>query len=307
MDSQEVTPRDVYLNRRQFLTGAAATTLGVLATVSLTEQQGEADEKLSAEKRTDYAPGEKQTTYKDAASYNNFYEFSTGKEDVVALAKNFKTRPWTITVEGLVKRPRTFDIDSLIRRSPLEERIYRFRCVEAWAMVLPWVGFPLVDFIKTCEPLSKAAFVEFVTLHDTIQMPGQLRDVIPWPYVEGLRMDEAMHPLTLLAIGMYGKILPNQNGAPIRLVVPWKYGFKSIKSVVKIRFTDHMPTTAWVMANPGEYGFYANVNPEVDHPRWSQATERRLGEFLRRKTLPFNGYAKEVASLYQGMDLRKNF
>jgi len=229
------------------------------------------------------------------------------KQAVAARAKNFITRPWTVEVSGLVHKPKTFDIDELIKIAPLEERVYRHRCVEAWSMVIPWVGFPLGPLVKRLEPTTRAKYVAFTTLLAPDQMPGQRTDVLAWPYVEGLRLDEAMHPLTILAVGLYGKALPNQDGAPVRLVVPWKYGFKSIKSVVKVRFVEHQPPTSWNRFAPREYGFYSNVNPDVDHPRWSQSKERRIGELVRRKTLPFNGYAAEVASLYAGMDLRANF
>lgn len=256
-------------------------------------------------KRGEFAEGEKVTGVSKAISYNNFYEFSTDKDDVAERSKKFRTRPWTVSVEGHINKPRVYGIDELIKLFPLEERIYRFRCVEGWSMVIPWVGFPLSDFVKRCEPASKAKFIEFTTLKDRDQMPGQTRDILEWPYVEGLRLDEAINPLTLLAVGMYGEILPNQNGAPLRLVVPWKYGFKYIKSIVRIRFVEQIPVSSWMRANPSEYGFYANVNPEVDHPRWSQARETRIGEFKKRKTLMFNGYTKEVAHLYKDMDLKK--
>ena len=240
-------------------------------------------------------------------SYNNFYEFGTGKEDPSENAGSLKTRPWTVTVEGEVNQPKTFDIDQLLKLAPLEERIYRMRCVEAWSMVIPWVGFPLSALLKQVNPNSNAKYVEFETLKDPEQMPGQRRNVLNWPYREGLRMDEAMNPLTLLTVGLYGDVLPNQNGAPVRIVVPWKYGFKSAKSIVRIRLVEKMPVTSWMQAGPEEYGFYANVNPDVDHPRWSQAKERRIGDFLKRPTLPFNGYGEQVASLYAGMDLKRNF
>lgn len=241
----------------------------------------------------------------DFKSYCNFYEFGTDKSDPPVMAKSLKTRPWTVAVEGEVNKPQVFDIDALYKLAPLEERVYRFRCVEAWSMVIPWVGIPLAELIKRVEPRGNAKYVEFVTLADKAQMPGLRSSVIDWPYNEALRMDEAMHPLTLLTFGAYGEMLANQNGAPVRMVVPWKYGFKSGKSIVKIRFVEKEPRTAWMKAGPGEYGFYSNVNPMVDHPRWSQASERRIGEFSKRKTLMFNGYANEVASLYAGMDLKK--
>ncbi len=240
-------------------------------------------------------------------AYNNFYEFGTDKEAPALNAVHFRTRPWSLTIVGEVGRPGVYDLEEFIKPHRLEERIYRLRCVEAWSMVIPWVGIPLAEVIKRFEPRFNAKFVEFVALFDPEQMPGQRRKILEWPYVEGLRMDEAMHPLTLLAVGLYGEVLPNQNGAPIRLVVPWKYGFKSIKSIVKLRFVEHQPSTTWNKLAPGEYGFYANVNPQVDHPRWSQRKERRIGEFFRRNTLLFNGYAEEVAQLYAGMDLTKYF
>ena len=243
---------------------------------------------------------------KDVTHYNNYYEFSTEKEEPAELAKNFKTRPWMVTIDGAVKKKQVLDIDSILKFSAPEERIYRHRCVEGWSIVVPWVGFSLSELIKRAEPLGKAKFVEFTTIHDPKQMPGQRRDVLDWPYVEGLRMDEAMHPLALLCFGMYGENLPNQDGAPLRMVLPWKYGFKSAKAIVRIRFTDNQPVNTWNRSAPNEYGFYSNVNPNVDHPRWSQKSERRLGEFFKRPTLMFNGY-DQMASLYSGMDLRKNF
>jgi sulfoxide reductase catalytic subunit YedY len=252
--------------------------------------------------------GETLTPLKDITNYNNFYEFGTDKDDPARNAKNFKTHPWTISIEGHVTKPRTYDVDQIIKMHPsLEERIYRLRCVEGWSMVIPWIGIPLNSVIKALQPASKASYVAFETLHNPWQMPGQRSSVLEWPYVEGLRMDEAMHPLTILAVGLYGEILPNQNGAPIRLVVPWKYGFKSSKSIVKIKFVEKQPPTSWNRMQPREYGFYSNVNPEVDHPRWSQAKERRIGDFFKRPTLPFNGYGDQVAQLYAGMDLRKYY
>jgi sulfoxide reductase catalytic subunit YedY len=250
---------------------------------------------------------DKLTPYEDVTTYNNFYEFGTDKGDPARNAHTLRARPWSVVVEGEVHRPGTFEVDELIRRFPPEERVYRLRCVEAWSMVIPWMGFPLASLLKAVEPTSQARFVAFTTLQDPEQMPGQKRGVLPWPYVEGLRLDEAMHPLTLLVTGLYGKTLPNQNGAPIRLVVPWKYGFKGIKSIVRIRLVREQPPTTWNIAAPREYGFYANVNPEVDHPRWSQARERRIGELFKRRTLMFNGYGEQVASLYSGMDLRRYF
>ncbi len=247
------------------------------------------------------------TAFESITTYNNYYEFGTDKEDPAAHSGKLKTRPWTVKVEGEVKKPKTFDIEELLKLSPLEERIYRMRCVEGWSMVIPWVGYPLSELIKRVEPTANAKFVEFYTLLDPEQMPGQKMPILDWPYVEGLRMDEAMHPLTLLAVGLYGQTLPNQNGAPVRTVVPWKYGFKSAKSIVRIRFAEQQPKTAWEMAGPNEYGFYSNVNPKVDHPRWSQAKERRIGEFRKRETLMFNGYGDQVASLYAGMDSEEEF
>ncbi|MBA3917208.1 MAG: protein-methionine-sulfoxide reductase catalytic subunit MsrP [Gemmatimonas sp.] len=289
--SSEITPEGLYQNRRAFIGTAGTLALGALvapANMGAAERQ-----------KDDITPE------KDATTYNNFYEFGTSKEDPAENAKDFRATPWTVNVEGLVKNPRPYDINELLGRLTVYDRTYRMRCVEAWSMVIPWQGIQLRDIINRLEPLPSAKFVEFTTLFDPRRMPGQRSAVLPWPYKEGLRMDEAMHPLTLFATGMYGKPLPNQNGAPLRLVVPWKYGFKGIKSIVKIRFTEAMPNTTWSDANPREYGFYANVNPAVDHPRWSQAKERRIGEFLKRNTLPFNGYADQVASLYAGMDLRK--
>jgi sulfoxide reductase catalytic subunit YedY len=254
-----------------------------------------------------YDTDEDMTAYQSVSTYNNYYEFGLEKGEPARNAHTLQTRPWTISVEGEVAHPQVIDIDTLLQWFPPEQRVYRMRCVEAWSMVIPWLGFPLADLINRLEPTGNAKFVEFTTLLNPEQMPGQRDPVLKWPYVDGLRLDEAMHPLTLIAVGLYGKVLPNQNGAPLRLVVPWKYGFKGVKSIVKIRFTDTQPKTTWALAAPREYGFYANVNPAVDHPRWSQATERRIGDLTRRKTLPFNGYADEVASLYAGMDLRRNF
>ncbi len=252
--------------------------------------------------------GETQTPYQDITTYNNYYEFGSDKDEPSKNAVNFNTSSWQVSIEGLVKKPRTYDVDSIVRMHPsLEERIYRHRCVEGWSMVIPWIGIPLSSVIKAVEPDPSARFVAFETLYDPKRMPGQRRAVLPWPYVEGLRMDEAMHPLAILAVGLYGETLPNQDGAPIRLVVPWKYGFKSIKSIVRIKFVKTQPATTWNVEAPQEYGFYANVNPHVDHPRWSQAKERRIGEFFKRPTLMFNGYGDQVAGLYTGMDLRRYF
>jgi len=295
--SSEITPKDVYLNRRRFLTGLGA---GLVVSQSLSAA------KLNAVK-SPYRVDEKITPFQDATSYNNYYEFGTDKDQPAQNAHTLKTDEWKVVVEGEVGKPKTFFMDDIMKMAPLEERIYRMRCVEAWSIVVPWIGFPLSALIKQVEPTAKAKFVAFQSLYDRKQMPLSDRAGIPLPYVEGLRMDEAMHPLAILCVGMYGETLPNQNGAPIRLITPWKYGFKGIKSIVKIRFVEKMPPTTWNISNPREYGFYSNVNPEVDHPRWTQAKERRLGEFLKRNTLPFNGYAAEVASLYAGMDLRKNY
>jgi sulfoxide reductase catalytic subunit YedY len=258
--------------------------------------------------KSQYSTSEKQNPYEHVTTYNNFYEFGTDKGDPVQNAHTLVTRPWTVSVEGQIKTPQKFDLDSVMKLAPLEERVYRLRCVEGWSVVVPWIGFPLNALIKKVEPTSKAKYVAFETLYDPKQMPKGRWAGISFPYVEGLRIDEAMHPLTILCVGMYGEVLPNQNGAPVRVVIPWKYGFKSIKSLVKIRFVEKEPPTTWNLAQPQEYGFYSNVNPEVDHPRWSQATERRLPEFLKRtKTLMFNGYADQVAGLYAGMDLRKYY
>ncbi|MBI2185590.1 MAG: protein-methionine-sulfoxide reductase catalytic subunit MsrP [Acidobacteria bacterium] len=307
----EVTPKSFYVRRREFIAAAAAAAVGAAAAFSpagtgRARAQG-ARAKLPNVRKGPFGTDEKLNSFADISGYNNYYEFGADKDDPARNAHRLVTRPWTIRVDGLVKSPASYDIDSFIKPHPLEERIYRLRCVEAWSMVIPWVGFPLADVIKRLDPLPSARFVEFTTLNDAKQMPGVRVPVLDWPYVEGLRIDEAMHPLAILAVGLYGEVLPNQNGSPIRLVVPWKYGFKSIKSIVRIRFTDQQPRTAWNVANAREYGFYSNVNPTVDHPRWSQATERRLGEFFRRKTLMFNGYGDQVASLYSGMDLRKYY
>lgn len=305
--SSEITPKDVYLNRREFILAAAisagAVVSGVYSPLSLRAASG--SEKLNNVRKSTYSTTEKMNSFKDITTYNNFYELGTDKADPAQNAKYLTTRPWTVSVEGEVKKSRVYDIEDLIKLSPLEERIYRLRCVEAWSMVIPWIGFPLSSLVKVAEPTGNAKFLQFVTLQDPKRMPGQRLPVLEWPYVEGLRIDEAIHPLTILSVGLYGEVLPAQNGAPIRVVVPWKYGFKSIKSIVKIRFVEKQPPTAWSISAPHEYGFYSNVNPEVDHPRWSQATERRIGEFFRRKTLMFNGYADQVAGLYKGMDLKK--
>jgi sulfoxide reductase catalytic subunit YedY len=306
----EITPPGLYARRRQFIKAAGAVgAVAGIAGLSLfsTPEGARAGVKLANVRKSPLSTAEEMTSYKDVTTYNNFYEFGTDKTDPSDNARTLKTRPWTVAVEGEVKKPKVYDIDELLKFAALEERIYRMRCVEGWSMVIPWVGYSLSELIKRVEPTGKAKYVEFVSLADPVQMPGVKYKVLEWPYVEGLRLDEAMHPLTILCLGLYGEVLPNQNGAPVRVVVPWKYGFKNGKSIVKIRFTEQQPKTAWNLAQPSEYGFYSNVNPQVDHPRWSQARERRIGEFGKRPTLMFNGYADQVASLYAGMDLKKNF
>ena len=309
----EITPRTVFESRRSFIRQLALGSIAGGALVEMAAREAfaqNAAQKLAAKANPAYVVMDKPTPYKDATSYNNFYEFGTDKSDPAHYAGTLKTRPWTVAIEGEVKKPMTLDIDSLLKLAPLEERLYRLRCVEGWSMVIPWVGYSLSALIKKVEPTGNARFVEFVTLADKKQMPGLRSPVLEWPYVEGLRLDEANHPLALLTFGMYGEVLPNQNGAPVRIVLPWKYGFKSAKSIVKIRFTREQPRTAWNLTAPQEYGFYSNVNPNVDHPRWSQSSERRIGEdgffTKKRKTLMFNGY-DDVASLYGGMDLKKFF
>jgi sulfoxide reductase catalytic subunit YedY len=310
--ARDITNAQTYLQRRQFLYGVSTTVLAVgaagivpgLLALTATAQAGK---KFEGVHKSPLSTDEALTPYEDVTHYNNFYEFGTDKASPAGLAKDLRTTPWSVAVAGEVNKPAVYHLEDLLSHQTLEERIYRLRCVEGWSMVIPWVGFPLGEVIKRFEPTSKAKYVEFTTLHDPEQMPGQRRTVLKWPYVEGLRMDEAMHPLTLLAVGLYGEVLPNQNGAPLRLVVPWKYGFKSVKSIVKIRFVEEQPVTTWMAAAPHEYGFYSNVNPDVPHPRWSQARERRIGEFSKRKTLLFNGYADQVAHLYAGMDLKKDF
>ena len=305
--SSEITDERLYYDRRKFI--LAATGVGALAAIGVSvpwlRATGEGADPVALS--TPFAEDEEErlTSHESITGYNNFYEFGTDKLDPSMHAHTLKPRPWTVAVEGEVNKPQLFDIDDIIKSFPSEERVYRLRCVEAWSMVIPWLGFPLKDLLDRVEPTSRAKFVEFTTLYDPEQMGGQKRAILPWPYVEGLRMDEAMHPLTLLSVGLYGKMLPNQNGAPIRLVVPWKYGFKSIKSIVRIRLVREEPAATWNVVAPGEYGFYANVNPNVDHPRWSQKRERRIGEFRKRPTLAFNGYGDEVAHLYEGMDLTK--
>lgn len=298
----EITPEKVYWNRRQFIKASA----GALGAGWVGALPAKLTVDLSKRQRSQYSTDEKQTSFEKVTTYNNFYELSSDKYQPAKLAHHLKTDPWSIEIAGHCEKPGTYNLNSFVRPHALEDRIYRLRCVEAWSMVIPWVGFELNKVIRRAKPTSKARYVAFTSLLDRENLPGQQRRVLDWPYKEGLRMDEAMHPLTILSVGLYGKILPNQNGAPIRLVVPWKYGFKSIKSIVKIEFVEKMPPTAWGRSAPGEYGFYSNVNPGVNHPRWSQKRERRIGEFRKRKTLLFNGY-DEVASLYSGMDLRKNF
>ncbi len=310
--ASEITDETVYRQRRRFLGAAAAGAALLLggAGLAITPEAAAAAKLRSLDKIRrggPYNTDEQLNSFEDITGYNNFYEFGTGKTDPARYAHMMQTEPWSVAIEGEVEKPGSYALEDLLKPHPLEERIYRLRCVEAWSMVIPWVGFPLGDLLKRFKPTSRAKFVEFETLYDPKQMPGQQRYVLDWPYSEGLRIDEAMHPLTLLAVGLYGKAMPNQNGAPIRLVVPWKYGFKSIKSIVKIRLREDMPPTAWNKASPSEYGFYSNVNPNVDHRRWSQRRERRIGEFFKRDTLMFNGYADEVAHLYRGMDLKKYF
>ena len=310
----EITDQKTYVGRRLFVRGAvlAATSVatGLLYRGLIAPEPRAAPGKTFARRFAPAAgglPAEEATPYADITSYNNFYEFSTDKRAVAGRAKDFITRPWAVSVEGLVQRPRVFDLHDLVKLGPPEGRVYRFRCVEGWSMVIPWLGFPLSRLLAAVEPLGQARYVAFETLYDPRRMPNQSSSVLDWPYVEGLRLDETLHPLTILATGLYGEPLPPQNGAPVRLVVPWKYGFKSIKSIVRIRLVEQQPPVTWNLAAPQEYGFYSNVNPRVNHPRWSQATERRIGEFGRRETLIFNGYAEQVAHLYAGMDLKYYF
>ena len=309
--SSEITPKGLYLRRREFIQASAGAlaVAGFGTLVGDAEAQGGAPPKLpNVKKGSPFNTTEQLNSFSDITSYNNFYEFGTDKAEPKQNAKNFKARPWKLTIDGEVAKPASYDLDEFIKPLTLEERIYRMRCVEAWSMVIPWVGIPLADVIKRVQPTGKAKFVEFTTLVDPARMPFQRSRVLDWPYIEGLRLDEAMHPLTILAVGLYGEVLPNQNGAPIRLVVPWKYGFKGIKSIVRMRFVETQPVNTWQVQAPHEYGFYANVNPTVDHPRWSQARETRLPSLFRNtQTLMFNGYTDQVASLYTGMDLRKNF
>lgn len=311
---REITPESLYLDRRRFLAGGAALAVGAgsvggalgmgVAAPAVADDRPPA---MPGVEPGPFATDEKQTPWDAVTGYNNFYEFGLDKEDPKRHAHRMTTQPWTVKVSGAVHRPATLDVEALIARTRLEERVYRLRCVEAWSMVVPWVGFPLKALLDEVEPTGSARYVAFETLHDPRQMPGQRSRVLDWPYREGLRLDEALHPLTILAVGLYGRVMPNQNGAPIRLVVPWKYGFKSIKSIVGVRLAEREPATSWNLSAPREYGFYANVNPDVDHPRWSQSKERRIGDFFRRDTLMFNGYGEEVADLYAGMDLSRYF
>ena len=319
LPKDEVTPEPLFQRRREFLKNSllfTATSVGVGLGLTSLLKGGRAEPapapaadapELEVARGSSFSTTETRTPFRDVTTYNNFYEFGLDKGDPARRAQGFRTKPWTVTIDGEVGTPLTVDIDQLLQWFPLEERVYRMRCVEAWSMVIPWLGFPLGDLLKRAEPTANARYAAFTTLLDPERMPEQKGRVLDWPYVEGLRLDEAMHPLTILAAGLYGRVLPNQNGAPLRLVVPWKYGFKGIKSIVHIRLTREQPPTTWSAAAPNEYGFFANVNPAVDHPRWSQASERRIGELHRRPTLPFNGYAEQVASLYAGLDLRRNF
>jgi sulfoxide reductase catalytic subunit YedY len=303
---REVTPPSLWLRRRELLR-AAGLGAGLLLLPGCSRAEREGGELSPVRGPDGFSTDEPATAFEAASRYNNFYEFGTDKEDPARLAGSLVTRPWTVRIDGEVAKPGAIPLEDLLAPHPLEERVYRLRCVEAWSMVIPWRGIPLGSLLRRLEPTGRAKFVAFETLHDPQQLPGQRRSVLDWPYREGLRIDEAMHPLTLLATGMYGRELPNQNGAPLRLVVPWKYGFKSIKSIVRISLVEQQPPSTWNLQAPDEYGFYSNVNPEVDHPRWSQRSERRVGELRRRPTLPFNGYAEQVAALYAGMDLRKHF
>ena len=308
----DITPKQVYLDRRKFLqtmgiVGATAVAGKRLFELARPSQTALAGTKFDGLVKSPFSTTEKQNSYEDVTHYNNFYEFGTDKSDPAKNAQKFNTSNWLVSVEGDVAKPRKFPMDEILKIAPFEERIYRHRCVEAWSIVVPWIGFSLSNLVKLVEPTPKAQFVAFQSYYDSRQMPQGRWAGIEFPYVEGLRMDEAMNPLTLLCVGMYGESLPNQDGAPVRLVIPWKYGFKSIKSLVKIKFQSKMPPTTWNLSAPNEYGFYSNVNPHVDHPRWSQAKERRLGEIFRRDTLMFNGYSDQVASMYNGMDLKKNY
>jgi methionine sulfoxide reductase catalytic subunit len=310
--SSEITPESLYLRRREFLKAAGVSAAAAVAGVFSAHCGADAAQtgpKLNVAKKT-ITLDEKLTPFEDVTSYNNFYEFGVDKDDPARNSKNFKPKPWSVQVDGQCAKPGTYTLEDILKPHALEERVYRMRCVEAWSMIIPWVGFPLSDLVKRFEPNGNAKFIEFTTIMRPEEMPGQRQrfpPILPWPYKEGLRMDEAMHPLTIMVVGLYGQVLPNPNGAPLRLVVPWKYGFKGIKAINRIRFVDKQPLNTWQEMNAQEYGFYSNVNPAVDHPRWSQASERRIGEFAKRKTLMFNGYGDQVASLYTGMDLRKNY
>jgi len=308
----EITPEHIYLSRRKFMVGIGALAVSSLALSACgvgggSAGQSDADEQSLLTSADADELGDSLNTYQEITNFNNFYEFTTDKQKVASMVDGFRSSPWSVEVGGLVNNPKTYDLDDFRKGFSIQERIYRLRCVEGWSMVIPWVGFPLAELLEEVEPTSQAKYVRFETILDSEQMVGQRSDWFPWPYVEGLRLDEAMHDLTLLTTGLYGNDLPAQNGAPVRLVVPWKYGFKSIKSIVKIELVEEMPISLWMDSAPSEYGFFANVNPDVPHPRWSQSSERRIGELSRRKTLPFNGYADQVAQLYEGMDLRVNF
>ncbi|MEE9281496.1 MAG: protein-methionine-sulfoxide reductase catalytic subunit MsrP [Myxococcota bacterium] len=313
LDSREITDEDVHLRRRELLRGAVLAGGAALGAASVPVGSRAAalvpDDlaPLAPVEPSPFSTDEPQNPFKDATSYNNFYEFGTGKRDPERYADKLVTDPWSVAIGGEVEKPGQIALEDLLKPHTLEERVYRLRCVEAWSMVIPWIGIPLGDVLRRFEPTSRARYVEFETLYDPSQLRGQRRNVLDWPYREGLRIDEALHPLTILVVGLYGRLLPNQNGAPLRLIVPWKYGFKSIKSIVSIKLVRRRPRTSWNVSAPQEYGFYANVNPEVDHPRWSQKTERRIGDFFRRPTLPFNGYGEQVAELYAGMNLRRNY
>ena len=305
--SSEITPEQHFVGRRKFLAAAGVLGIGAVAGFVPTACAQDSQDPQALGKPYGLQKDDKPTPWIDVTTYNNFYEFGTGKGDPAENAKAFKPRPWTVMVDGLVAKPAQYQLEDFLKPMVIEDRIYRHRCVEAWSMVVPWRGIMLADILKRAQPTTQAKFVEMTTLYDPQRMPGQQRNVLGWPYVEGLRLDEAMHPLTMLATGVYGRDLPNQNGAPLRLIVPWKYGFKGVKSIVRIRLVDQQPKNTWNISNPSEYGFYSNVNPEVDHPRWTQAKERRIGEFFKRSTLMFNGYAEQVAAMYAGTDLRKNF
>ena len=304
--SSEITDPQIYKERRKFITSSIGLSAATLLPIG-NAVAGYGGKALDFDKNTNFTTSESLTSFDKVTNYNNFYEFGTDKYSPAKNAQALTTDPWSVSIEGEVEKPGVLHLEDILKTHTLEERIYRLRCVERWSMVIPWIGFPLAKLIKQAKPTSKAKYVQFETLERPTEMKGQNRSVLPWPYVEGLRMDEAMNPLTLIAVGLYGEVLPKQNGAPLRLVVPWKYGFKSIKSIVKITFTDKEPVSSWTKVSASEYGFYSNVNPAVDHPRWSQRKERRIGDFLKRDTLPFNGYADQVASLYKGMDLKTNF